>query len=145
MCLVLHPKISTIIAPFIKLEFIVPFVIEINWNKKNQMTFWAILIWYWSNLIIRIKNSPDLHSGEEKPESLVATVAGDGRKGRLPWCRQLGCEQQWSGLPGGGRKHFTMSGLNGFQGREVSMATNIKDRSYRWRSRGISGDSVMWL
>lgn len=47
------------------------------------------------------------------------------------------------GFLGGGRKHFTMSGLNGFQGREVIMATNIKDRSYRWRSRGISGDSVM--
>lgn len=34
------------------------------------------------------------------------------------------------GFLGGGRKHFTMSGLNGFfQGREVTMATNIKDRS----------------
>lgn len=46
------------------------------------------------------------------------------------------------GFLGGGRKHFTMSGLNGSQGREMPMAANIKDRHYRWRSQGIPGDSV---
>lgn len=47
------------------------------------------------------------------------------------------------GFLGGGRKHFTMRGLNGFEGREMPMATNIKDRHYRWRSQRISGDSVI--
>lgn len=44
------------------------------------------------------------------------------------------------GFLGGGRKHFTMPGLNGFEGREMPMATNTTDRHYRRRSRRISGD-----
>lgn len=47
------------------------------------------------------------------------------------------------GFLGGGRKHFTMPGLNGCEGNKMHNGNkNIKDRHYRWRSQRICGDSV---
>lgn len=101
---------------------------------------------------LSVKNSPDLpsqtsqvHSRSAGGETRVSrgngwsATAGTGAYlGAVSWV----VNNSGLGFLGGGRKHFTMLGLNGFEGTEMPMATNIKDRRYRWRSqsRRISGD-----